>query len=312
MTEHDQPSSTEEQRESAAEVETLALRLTSRARAEQPPEQLGERVLEAIAERQRVQRLANPPRRLGRASLAVAAAIAVCAAIGLSLWPRGSSGPTLTAEPAARASTAPPTTPAPTRVDPCAQRTRATGRHPSIDDFEDGDEAPIPLEGRRGIWRWVRDNDGNAAGPRLLPTPRPEAQSGNRLALHVSGGRLRAWGASIELPFEPMCYDASAYDGVSISARGPGRVYLTARLIDVLPVTMGGTCERDCFNAHIRKIELGKRWKEYRVRFSEFEQVGYEGRPLDPSRLQELSVLVRAEDTPYDFWIDDIKFLERR
>jgi len=303
-----------EDQESSAETDALVRSLTASARVDSPPGDLGSRVLHTIAERQRVQRLVTSPRRLGRAPLIAGGLAAACLAIGVALWlSRRASEPLLTAEPAASASgVASARIPAPPpKVDPCALRRRATGGHGTIDDFEDGDDVTIPLEGRSGTWHWIRDNDGSAPGPRLLPVARPDARPGNRLAMHVRGERLRAWGASIELVFEPGCYDASAYDGLSLVARGPGRVYVTARQVDVVPADFGGTCERDCFNAHTHKLDLGSRWKEYRLRFSEFEQTGYGGRPLDSSRLHDVSVHVHADDTPYDFWVDDIKFLER-
>jgi hypothetical protein len=31
--------------------------------------------------------------------------------------------------------------------------------------------------------------------------------------------------------------------------------------------------------------------------------------PLDASRLQSVAFLIRPEDTPYDVWLDDVRFL---
>ena len=32
---------------------------------------------------------------------------------------------------------------------------------------------------------------------------------------------------------------------------------------------------------------------------------------LDPSKLNSLAFLIRPEDTPYDVWIDDLRFVRR-
>jgi hypothetical protein len=39
-------------------------------------------------------------------------------------------------------------------------------------------------------------------------------------------------------------------------------------------------------------------------------QRGIDTPPIDMSRLHSLALLIRPEDTPYDVWIDDIRFLK--
>ncbi|MGC4089835.1 MAG: carbohydrate binding domain-containing protein [Polyangiaceae bacterium] len=291
------------------DAEAQARRLVSAARAEQASSGLEARLLHGLAERQRLQRLAAPVRRAPRVALAVlGVAVALCA--GLAVWAVGTQkSPTFTAEPRLALSVSKPVAPPPL-FDPCTRRAAAHGAEPLIDDFEDGNDLPLSSEGRIGKWIWLHD-DVTEASP-AVPTLRGDARPGNRLAQHVQGGRLRAWGAALQMFFEARCYDAAAYDGISIVARGSGRIYLSVRQIDVVPVSLHGICEHDCFNAHVKKIELTSRWKEYRVPFDEFEQSGYETKPLDATRIHDISVFARPEDTPYDFWIDDLKFLEKK
>jgi hypothetical protein len=157
----------------------------------------------------------------------------------------------------------------------------------------------------------VRDTDAPGTAPALLPVPRPGKTAKNQLALHVKGERLREWGATVEFVFTSKCYDASAYAGISFEAQGSTRIYLAPREVRVMPVAEGGTCEEDCHNNHVAQIELEPQWKRYEVRFDEVDQRGYEKPPLDPKRLHSIAFLIKPEDTPYDVWLDDVRFIER-
>jgi hypothetical protein len=195
--------------------------------------------------------------------------------------------------------------------DPCLALAPSAGSEPSIDDFEDGDDAVRSLEGRAGFWRWAREIDAPGTAPALIPVPRADATRANRLAQHVKGGQLMDWGATIEFDFRPACYDASKYVGVSFQARGPGRIYVAPRERSVIPIAEGGSCESDCHNPHVAKIELESAWRTYQVRWSELRQRGIGKPPLDARRLHSLAFLIRPEDTPYDVWLDDVRFLQR-
>ncbi|HEY3256308.1 MAG TPA: hypothetical protein VGJ91_20255, partial [Polyangiaceae bacterium] len=196
-------------------------------------------------------------------------------------------------------------------IDPCLALATSSGSEPAIDDFEDGDDAIQPFEGRAGFWRWAREIDAPGTAPALIPVPRPDATRANRLAQHVKGGQLLDWGATIEFDFRPACYDASKYVGVSFQARGPGRIYAAARERSVIPVAEGGSCQVDCHNPHVAKIELESAWRTYQVRWTELRQRGIGKPALDVRHLHSLAFLIRAEDTPYDVWLDDLRFLQR-
>ena len=96
---------------------------------------------------------------------------------------------------------------------------------------------------------------------------------------------------------------------VSFQARGPGRVYLALRQVDVIPIAEGGICERDCHNPHLIKLDLTADFLPYAVRWSEVRQRGINRPPLDASRLHSIALLIRPEDTPYDVWLDDVRFV---
>ena len=79
----------------------------------------------------------------------------------------------------------------------------------------------------------------------------------------------------------------------------------------VIPIAEGGTCERDCHNPHVAKIDLDAAWHVYQIRWAEVRQRGIGKPALDPQRLNSLAFLIRPEDTPYDIWLDDVRFMPR-
>lgn len=303
---------------SSAEVEQLI----AAGREEAPLSELEQRVRDAVAYRrlladarppwlQRQARSYLSPWSLGVGALAVAASALV--------WSRSSlqKAPLSIAPEPTFARSASPVAPAAVKVagavpDPCRERAVASGQQPLIDDFEDGDDEVLALENRAGLWRWARDTDSPGSAPALLPVPRVNGHAGNRMALHVKGGRLLDWGAIVEFNFKPSCYDASAYRGLTFQAKGPGRIYVAPREVGTIPPAEGGTCTNDCYNPHVKKIELAKQWKTYHVEWSEFEQRGYGRPPFDPKQLHSIAFLVRPEDTPYELWFDDLAFVKQQ
>lgn len=269
-----------------------------------PPIGVETRVMRGLARRSAAGRSRWPTRVLARRRALAATVLGVAA--GVVLWAgRGPriADPSVVAEPPPHLSTTVPRA--------CAHPLRAAGGEPMIDDFEDGDGAIRPLEGRRATWIQVRDSEPAGVSHPLLPALRPEPTEGNRFALHARGDELRDWGASLEIAFDPSCYDASIYAGIAFSARGPGRLYLAVREVRVVSADFGGTCTQDCYNAHTRKIDLEPAWRRFEVRWSDLRQRGYQTPPLDPRSLHSVTFQVHAEDTPYDLWIDDVTFLPR-
>lgn len=297
----------------------LLAALKAAARRDTPPQELGARVLEHVAYRARLEApLRSQHSRHWRRALGGVATIGIAAAAWF--WVRlPESAPRILAEQPGAASTQASRRPgsatasasAPPVVDPCRVRVAAPGRAPLVDDFEDGDDELSPVEQRAGFWRWARESDAPGTAPALLPVPRPDASARNRLALHAKGGQLYDWGATIEVSFRPPCYDATAYQGLALAARGPGRIYVSLREVDVIPAFEGGICQADCYNSHVAKLELGRDFRNYEVRWAELRQRGIGRPPLDPSRLHSIAIMIRPEDTPYDVWLDDVRFVPR-
>jgi hypothetical protein len=280
------------------------------------PTHLAARVLDSVAYRQRLEAPVATARR-ARLLRGVAAGTALAGlAAGVWLWARAPLlVPRIAAERSTQASggaasSATPRTTEPVQ-NPCRVHVVAAGRAPLIDDFEDGDDALAPLEHRAGFWRWARESDAPGTAPALIPVPRPAPLERNKLALHVKGGQLCDWGATVEVNFRPPCYDATSYDGLELQARGPGRLYVALREVGDIPPFEGGSCERDCYNAHVAKIDLTRDWRRYPVHWAELHQRGIGKPALEPSRLHSVAFLIRAEDTPYDIWIDDVRFLPK-
>ena len=291
------------------------------ARDEAPANELQERVLDHVAYRARLEQTVVRPLKarhpLWFAGLGAAAMLGVVIlSRSLPFAPRtevpiapeaaGSASGTHAAAPRATAKAS-----AVVLVDPCRDAASAAGTDPRIDDFEDGDDAVQPIEGRAGFWRWARETDAPGTAPALIPVPRPDATRGNRLALHAKGGLLSDWGATLEFNFRPSCYDASRYVGVTFKARGPGRIYLAPREVSVIPIAEGGVCEHDCHNPHVSAVDLDATWRTYQFRWSDVRQRGVARPPLDPRRLHSLAFLIHPEDTPYDVWLDDVRFMQR-
>jgi len=287
--------------------------LINSATTDYPPFELASKAIEGIAHRRKVQALAARPHKLSvniTTTLAAVAAAALCFVVPSHYQTQDSK---LEPEPSSVPLGVAPTNGVPKApvVDPCANRGTAQGKDALIDDFEDGDDSIVSRDGRGGYWRWARDTDEPGTAPALLPNPRPDAKPGNRQALHVKGEQLRDWGASVELTLQPSCYDVAAYKGITFSARGPGRIYVALRQVDVIPPEFHGTCEHDCYNAHVRKIELDDRFRDYEVRWTEVEQRGYGKPAFDATRLHDIAFQVHPEDTPYDVWIDNLRFIKR-
>lgn len=283
------------------------------AQTEEPESKLVDRVIGAIAYRRAS---AETPSRSWRAAAAwagVGAAMAVAA--GAVVIVRNTNPQTnvkITKEPTQLGGASTQAAgPAQVRIDPCAAKRTALGEKPLIDDFEDGDDEVSLVEGRSGLWRWVRDTDAPGTSPALLPIPRHNPKLGNKLAIRVKGGKLLDWGAVVEFDFVPPCYDASAYRGLTFQAKGPGRIFVAPREVDVIPVALGGTCREDCHNAHVKKLDLDAQWRTYEVAWSEVAQRGYNKPALDPHRLNSIAFQIHPEDTPYDIWLDDVKFLSK-
>jgi hypothetical protein len=292
-----------------------------------PPKGARDRLSEALAqnEMRSVLQLVAPARDvrprwswLTLGGLAAAAAAAVI--VGSRHGPRDGAraadpGARLAADPlvAAKREPAPLVDPA---LANCPNPIVATGSGPLIDDFEDGNARILLNEGRSGAWMVYNDGTGMetpAHASAWHPVPIPGGRGTSRHALHTWGGVFKNWGITGGFGLAtPSCYDASVYDGVRFWAKGPGRILFTAKMTQVVAVEDGGTCREKCYDVHRKSIDLTKRWTEYTVKWNELAQQG-QGQPVpfDPRSLHALGFFVYGEDTPFDFWIDDLSFVPK-
>jgi hypothetical protein len=204
----------------------------------------------------------------------------------------------------------------PPELQPCTPAVRADGSAPLIDDFEDADTRIAALEHRAGFWSTSNDGTGSevpAPGGAFPMSRIPGGRGTSQFALHVRGGKFSKWGVLLSADLSARrCYDASAYGGLAFWARGRGRVDVIAKMTQTAPEEYGGSCTHDCYDGHRKTIDLSGQWHEERITWAELEQRGF-GPPLafDPHSLLALEFNSLPENTPFEYWIDDLRFLPR-
>ncbi len=245
-------------------------------------------------------------------------AASVCVVLG-GVWLRGASRAPAEArlqpEPVPKSLTVEPSAVPAVPLQPCPKLVISQGADPLIDDFEDGNARLAIRDGRSGVWTANGDGTGKQTpGPNqtAFPLALHKGAGAGRFALRVATERLTATGASLYVNLAPgRCYDASAYAGVEFSAQGPGRIYASFTMIDVMESKWGGLCEKDCYDEHAAPVDLSGEWRRYAVTWQELEQVGWGARlDFDPKRLLSLGFSARSPDTPIQFWIDDVAFIK--
>ena len=281
---------------------------------------------------QRVTRARRQQLLIGMAALGLAAAATLASTLTVKHATQRAEHPALGAEPRTVSNSARPTLPQlPSGPSPCAATVVAPGVDARIDDLEDANANVLPIEGREGTWYVATDGTGSLSEPPLMHSPAtaavPEYLGGiwhptrlsaprgrSHYALHTRGSSFTSWGvvASARLAIgQGACYDASAYAGLEFWARGTSRVAVSAQMSDVTPTTLGGLCVRDCFNRHVHPIELGAKWQQYTIAWSEFVQQGTPStRAFDPKRLWGIDFVLEAGSTPFELWLDDISFVQ--
>jgi hypothetical protein len=108
------------------------------------------------------------------------------------------------------------------------------------------------------------------------------------------------------------CYDASVYAGIQFWARGRGQVRVAVMMTQLVSEKYGGGCSGECLGAHIVNIDLDKGWTLHRVRWEDLMQVGPGAKlDFDPHSLYSVSFTAKPEQTPFDYWLDDLSFIQR-
>lgn len=205
-------------------------------------------------------------------------------------------------------------TPAP--LERCSPVVAGSGRQPLIDDFEDGDARVLVTDNRAGYWLAYSDGTGQQV-PRkgVVPTASriPGGRGDSVFGLHSTGTRFAKWGAILAVELSPRrCYDASFYAGVSFWARGRATLRVAAKMTQVVGEEFGGSCTKDCSDTHGALRTLTPSWTKYVLYWSELQQRGFGAPvPFDPRSLYSIEFAILERQPPYDFWLDDVAFLER-
>ncbi|MCH2109955.1 MAG: hypothetical protein MK135_11535 [Polyangiaceae bacterium] len=195
--------------------------------------------------------------------------------------------------------------------DPCVNAPRGQGNQPRIDAIEDRKLKPQEVEGRFGTW--FIENDGSGIQqPRTIASWTWAEKPHTPAEIRTSGSRFNDWGASIGVTLAGgSYYDASVYQGIEFEAVGPARVNVSIQTVDVVPIKEGGTCTQGCYANHRKSIEIGAQRARYRVNFDELVQHEFGSETtFDPARLRSIIFQVAPEDTPFEFAISELKFIQ--
>jgi hypothetical protein len=193
-----------------------------------------------------------------------------------------------------------------------------------FDDFEDGDNKPFKGFEREGWWWSATDTTADAT---LLPPkgtfaperlPPAEATNENLFAAHFAASGQKEWGAvwgstlawtngGIKCPF-----NASAFAGVSLRAKGKGPVRVTVGLPETIGADGGGQCKERCYDSHGKVLFLTAEWQTFSIPWEKLQQEGWGAQArFDPARLIQVGFKVAVQDLPVDFWVDDIQFVPK-
>ncbi len=193
-----------------------------------------------------------------------------------------------------------------------------------LDDFEDGDHAAFHGFEREGWWFSVADSTEGATLSPEHGSFRPErlvaaeARKDNLFAAHFKAAGQKDWGAvwgvslrhasnGIRCPL-----NVSAFAGLRFRAKGPGTVRVAFGIPETQPADSGGTCTTGCYDVHGKVVYLSDRWDDYLVAWNRLEQGGWGTQArFDPARVVSLQFMVKPQDLPVDFWLDDLAFVDQ-
>jgi predicted chitinase len=201
----------------------------------------------------------------------------------------------------------------------------ARGGFLTLDDFEGVPTTTTPIaihwasrDGRTGSWTQFAAPNSNGR-VEVAATDMTGGSPGSKLAIHYTGGP-GSYGATLALPMGSSCYDASAYEGISLwikgnPAAGNPRIKLNLHTPVTEPVASGGACTGGCYDHFGKMLDVTPSWTRVRIRWSEMAQTSCT-RPTPPIpdgfEPQKMIVALSFSQTDatkgFDFWIDDITF----
>jgi hypothetical protein len=193
-----------------------------------------------------------------------------------------------------------------------------------IDDLEDGDASILMREGRVGAWYTY--TDGTAGGMLTYPVgmafvPAAGGNAGSRYAARLAYAGFSTWGAGMGFNLNDPGdgaggsnkhqYNAGAYTGLTFFAKAASPMKLRVNMPDGDTDPAGGKCTTGCSDDFGGDLSLTADWQPFTIEFAAATQVGWSGVTLpaiDPSSLY--AVHFQAGPGSFDFWIDDVAFLQ--
>ncbi|RYZ08697.1 MAG: hypothetical protein EOO73_07545 [Myxococcales bacterium] len=186
-----------------------------------------------------------------------------------------------------------------------------------VDDFEDGDELLDASVGLHGLWYVENDGTGRQSPPAGERAPRslvaePGAPNSDARALHTEASGFRGWGAFVGVRLNAAVratctVDASASRGLSLWARGKGRVRVNFATPRTTPSGDGGDCSAPACSDFGAVVTLQDDWTRHELLFEELEQPDWaDAADWEPTRLVRLSFW--AEQGDLSLWLDDLRF----
>jgi hypothetical protein len=191
-----------------------------------------------------------------------------------------------------------------------------------IDDLDDGDSVLLPSGGRAGAWYTY--NDMTAAGLQTPAMgspfmPSPGGANGSAYAAGTQGSGFTVWGAGMGFDLDVQqsvkhAYDASAFHGVELTAKGSGPVRAAIMIQGVVSSDVGGSCTpstvegEKCDDGHGKVLFLTDSWTVYKLPFAEIRQAGW-GKPVAFDATTLLSIQFNVDkNLAFDFAVDNIGF----
>jgi hypothetical protein len=199
-----------------------------------------------------------------------------------------------------------------------------------VDDMEtdDGIGRTCETDGREGSWYVYDDGTSGMRTPAGTVVMFPledlaEPLGKSTSVVHVQGGGYTGFGGGVGTTLVPgstsmaTYWDASEYAGISFWARGRGTMVVQTVLAETRSAgeDYPGLCEQtlqlNCNDNYASSaLTLEDEWTEYVVPFATLKQEGW-GVPVPWSYHLNALEFRWVTDEDFDFWIDDVRFVER-
>jgi len=193
------------------------------------------------------------------------------------------------------------------------------GQVAKIDDFEDGDTAAFPEQGREGFWGTVHDDTTGMMLPAGEFMPQDGGVNGSRLAAHVSASGYSDWGALFSTTLSYLsdgvrcAYNASSFAGLRFYVHGSGRLRVSMAIPATQSNEFGGACDANkgmiCYDTHSTFVTLSSEWRLYEMPWSQFVQRGFgTAAVFRPDQILVVQFNFDSADLPVELWLDDVSF----